>query len=231
MGYYSGKLIGMQAEVVSSIPTDYILRYDFNGDVLDKSANALNGIKTGTATYDTGRKAGTQCLKFSAGCVKTPNILPIGTNKLTISMWLKTTSQNISIIMEHSVNYNNYADTFQINFQSTGVWECNDRATALSGDFNCQQGIKINTGSWFHIVAVIDRDLGIELNTKLTTNNVQGNTRLQSMTGDPVNNYSNNILFIGQRNASLLPFIGSLQDIRIYNRVLTTEEITALYNE
>ena len=227
MGYYSGKLMGMQ----SSIPTDYILRYDFNGDVLDKSTNALNGIKTGTATYDTGRKAGTQCLKFTAGCVKTPDILPIGTNKLTISMWLKTTSASITILMEHSANYNSSADTFQVNFQTTGVLECNDRASISPTDYNCQQGIKINTGSWFHIVAVIDRNLGIELNTKLTINNVQGNTRSAGMTGDPVNNYSNNILFIGQRNASLLPFIGSLQDIRIYNRVLTTEEITALYNE
>ena len=54
---------------------------------------------------------------------------------------------------------------------------------------------------------------------------------MSSYTTDNNGNFVNNILFIGQRGGSTVGFNGSLQDFKVYNRVLTDSEIMYLYSE
>ena len=209
-----------------SLPTDYILAYSFNGNTADSSVNGLNGAMTGTLAFDAGRKVGTQSMKFTNGCVKTTLPLPVNSDKVTIAFWMKTTQTTTGIFVELSANYNSN------NAFLAMVTNKAEISNHVSGGINYNYGnssTNINTGNWTHVVMVIDRNLGSSQN-KIYINGmldyVQG-----AGTVNLVGNFVNNILFIGQRNASLAPFVGNLQDLKIYNRVLSKEEITALYNE
>lgn len=215
----------------SKSPKDYILYWSFNGNVLDQSPNVLNGIKTGTANYDTGRKAGTQSINFVSGCVKTPSNLPIGTDKVSISFWLKQSSTSLGALMELSSNSSTNLETFGI-IRSINT-DFRDRSVGGTNYIIESSSI---FSSWTHVVFTIDRSLGafsentIYLNGELSTTSV----RAKEGGGDPQDlsgNFGNFPLFVGQRNAGSVPFTGNLQDIKIYRRVLTASEIRNLYKE
>ena len=83
---------------------------------------------------------------------------------------------------------------------------------------------------WHHYVVVFDRSLGqnvtvvnIYIDGNLVPNNVVYNTQL-------INTVANQNLVIGQYWPGVDPrtFIGSIDDVRIYNRVLSLEEISYL---
>lgn len=206
-----------------AIPQDYILRYDFNGDYLDKSINGLNGVKTGAANFTTGRKAGTQCLQFINGCVRTPSNLPINSDKLTVSFWINTSQVTAgAIVMEMGVTAPTNANRlFDILLN-------NDNAGSLMGRAGTLIPSVITNfkDSWKHIVFTFNR--------ALSDNEINGflnNVFISSSAGTLTNTFINDILFIGQRNAASSQFEGNLQDIRIYNRVLSASEIKNLFNE
>ncbi|SHJ19946.1 Concanavalin A-like lectin/glucanases superfamily protein [Cruoricaptor ignavus] len=209
--------------------TDYILAYNFNGNTADSSVNGLNGIMTGTLTFDTGRKEGTQSLKFINGCVKTVLPLPINSDKVSISFWIKTTQTETGVVVELSTNFNNN-NAFGVftNDFLVGRVEISDHHPWGYNIGNST--VNINNGNWFHIVTTIDRSLGVTQN-QIYVNGSLSYIQHDSYAGDLIGNWANDILFIGQRGASSFPFIGNLQDLKIYNRVLSKEEITALYNE
>ncbi|WP_332030352.1 LamG-like jellyroll fold domain-containing protein [Kaistella sp.] len=210
------------------IPQDYILCYDFNGDYLDKSPNALHGIKTGTASFAAGSKPGKQCLEFTAGCVKTPAVLPVNSDKVTVSFGMKTTQTATSVLIEMSatlgsnnafnvINNNSGANTILAAMRTTSI---NSKAIAMTHD-----------GIWRHFAIEFNRSEAV--NADKIKFYVNGNlfASVPTSTGVNVGNFVNNILFIGQRNASTFPFVGSLQNLKIYNRTLTTAEHIGLRSE
>ena len=211
------------------VPTDYILAYDFNGNTADASVNELNGVMTGDVAFEVGRKAGTQSLKFTNGCVKTILPIPINSDKVTIAFWMKTAKTTVAIVAEMSSN-NNSNNAFMAalnnvsNSGKLGVYE------RVSSNYNNAEISNANNNTWKHIVAVIDRSKNATDGILIYVNGTLSPITKES-TFDNNGNFVNNILFIGQRNASSLPFVGNLQDFKVYNRVLSKDEITALYNE
>ena len=213
-----------------SVPTDYILAYSFDGNVLDKTANALHGVTSGALNFVLGRKAGTQALSFNGGLVKTPTILPIGTNKLTLSFHVKSTQNNVGIIAELSENANIY------NAFYAYVGGGNARIDVFMNDMSNSNKSQVHAnnvtdGLWHHIIIELDRSaVGVSNHSKVYIDNVLSSVAgasQQAITGI----FSDKVLAIGNRLDSTLAFNGTLQDIYIYNRILTTEERTALFNE
>jgi len=94
----------------------------------------------------------------------------------------------------------------------------------------CTTNTNLIANNWFNIVAVVnDLNLNIYVNgINKTLNTVEygpGNTNVISFQIDnsvPVK--------IGRSNPAIHPFNGSMADVRIYNRVLSYEEILALNN-
>lgn len=210
-----------------SLPTDYILAYSFNGNTSDASVNGLNGAMTGTLAFDTGRKIGTQSLKFTKGCVKTTLPLPVNSDKVTIAFWMKTTMTASGMVVELSADSDvNNAFYSIMNNATTNYLSLRNRN---GGNYSFVKA-NVTNSSWKHIVCTIDRSQSVSNECKIYVNGTL--TSIMVVTsGDVSGNFVNNILFIGQRNASLYPFVGNLQDLKIYNRVLSENEITALYNE
>ena len=214
------------------MPADTILHYDFNGDVLDKSIKGLNGIKTGTTNFVAGRKAGTQAIEFINGCVRTPSFLPIGTNKFTVSFWMKSTGNaagNTGVIYESSQDYNASANSF------IGIIEDKVLTSATVKDvgLNYNQvtaSIPDNNG-FHHVVVEVNRDNGGVNQQKIYIDGLLSSVVSATENNNATGIFFNNILYIGQRGASSLPFAGLMQDFRFYNRVLSADERAVLFNE
>lgn len=216
----------------SNTPVDTILHYAFDGDVLDQSVNALNGIKTGNTNFVAGRKAGTQALEFVAGCVQTPQVLPINSSKLTISFWMSVNQISSAVIYESGTEtyYDSDAFSGQISTAAQGIfssWTIGSGGNQL----NIVDAAISADSTWQHVLITIDRSKAggedqqdIYINNELSTNNTSYAVAANRI-------FANKILYIGQRNASSLPFVGKLQDMRLYNRVLTDAERTTLFNE
>lgn len=217
-----------------NIPTDYLLRYDLDGNFLDKGPSALHGIAGGTnnlPTFTTGRKGTDQCAVFNGSrSFKTPSGVTYGSNQLTISFWMKTSQTSVAIIMESSPDGNNNFNIWHVNVNDT--WSTNKIGVASKEtSFNLRPtSDNVNTNQWFHVVATINRNLNGVEEIKIYLNTIDKTGSSSTLT-DNNNTFSPQILFIGQRNGSTLGFNGSVQQIKIYKRILTASEITALYNE
>jgi hypothetical protein len=144
---------------------------------------------------------------------------------VTISFWIykpKFENRYEACIMKNSSSICNYS------FQISGP----DNSMGLHSS-NSASGVKFNSIEWVNFIGVQKKDsMKIFLNGKLVWNiaNQFGNNDLQK---------SNSNLSIGRltfddlsqsyQNNQRMYFNGQLDDIAIYNRALTQQEITALY--
>lgn len=217
-------------ERVYQIPSDYILRYDFNGDTVDKSLNGLNGIQTGSITFQPGRKTDTKCIDFLNGCVYTPSALPVNSSEVSVSLWTNIRSLGFSCLLEMSSNaaqQKGFASFMSdlipnsIEFFTGNQISTNLKYTDISNELN----------TWVHFIFTINTSLVSTDITKIYINNVETGSMIDGYRGEGGFNFNPNTLFIGQRSASGLSFNGQIQDLRIYSRVLTEEERTMLFNE
>ncbi len=80
---------------------------------------------------------------------------------------------------------------------------------------------------WIHIVVVCDYT---NKTLKFYRNGIQFGTT-QTLTGTPVFPSSNKVKYIGSYNATAFQLTdGSLDEVRIYNRGLSAEEVSSIYN-
>lgn len=211
-----------------AIPNDYIFAYDFNGDFLDKSSNSNTLLNT-NVTFTTGRKLGTQCANFNGSAfLETANNVVYGSNKVSISLWLKSSQTTPAFILEQGSPYETYK-SFCI-LANWGGYVNDFQFTSYDGSYN----LRINNqgfSTWTHFLITLDRtQLGANEIT-IYRNKVIA-YRSELIQGNHINNFLNSKLFFGiRKNLNSNYYVGQIQDARGYNRILTAAEIDALYNE
>ena len=136
-------------------------------------------------------------------------------DEFTISAWVKTTNtSNFRGIVNFSTNCGSYV--------------CNDGGFSIqsngSNAGNCPSNTQINDGNWHHIVVTYiegQRYIGYKDGVQVF-NNTTNDTE-----GDQTRN-----AYVGTRNTSTPNafFDGSIDDIYIYNRSLSSSEVLALFN-
>lgn len=211
-----------------TIPKDYILCYDFNGDFLDISPNALHGIAGGATEFAPGAKEGTQSIKFIDGCVRTPSLLPLNSDKVSISFFLKTTQLTTAAIVEMSPNVN-INDAFGV-FINDIEFPASLNLIDVKSAFNVKGTDAFIPSGWTHFILMIDRSKGKNQNTVIK-DGVPQERIIPRFQYDNNGNFVNNILFIGKRNNASIPYSGYLQNLKIYNRPLTSAECEGLRRE
>jgi len=146
--------------------------------------------------------------------------LPLGSSVRTLALWLKTTMTT--------------GDCDLISYGTTAKGQHNHFAFR-SGEGRIRSGhwyadydwnVTVNDDIWHHVaVSYTDTECtlyldGIKLETK-------------TLTTDPetaLNTVSNGLLRIGARNGTLYDFFtGYLDEVRIYNRTLSQQDVTALF--
>lgn len=241
---YRGSEVLVSDEVISElnatvpaelIPDDYILRHDFNGDYIDKSLNANNLYQTGTGTasFENGRKAGTQAIRFESAQLKTTKKVIITSNKIAISFWMKNRNTSSSVVYgaifqqvpESNQNYLTcYSDIYGFN---TLYFIANRGDTHINSVYSGYTTVD----DWLHVVMEMDTSIAGTQAFSVYVNNTLKTLTKESVTGETRVKIGSLFWCLGKNYKGVDPFVGSLQDLRVYDRGLTAEEREQLFNE
>jgi len=203
----SGNTLNLDAGLPSSYPKTGTVWYD-----LTKNPNN-NGTLVNGVTYNSTLKG---FLSFNGSnqyvSFTTPTNIPISNSNYTISVWFSANTLGTKGL----VGWGDYGTTNQVNgfrLSSSGLvnyWQANDLSATIA----------ITTGSWYNAVATFDGTTrGIWVNGTLISSDTP--------TGHNVPNANN--LTIGVTNTTEY-FSGSIGEVQIFNRGLTSNEIVSNYN-
>jgi hypothetical protein len=205
--------------------------WPFCGNANDESGNGNDGTVNGaTLTEDRFGNAGA-AYEFDGvdDYIQTnfPGIA--GNNSRSVSFWAKTSGINVQV--SDNMNVLCYGSpgngaTFEVAI--------NHSCEGLTLDINAGVNTFSTTtsdNSWKHYTLVYDNSLGNDFNAvKYYSNGQLLSVNCQQGELTPINSSTNNPTTLGAYWNHLIRFFnGSLDDIAIYNRALTQEEITALY--
>lgn len=204
----SGCTLNLDASLPASYPMVGTNWYDLTANN-NNAGTLVNGV-----TYNSTLKGfltfngSNQYVSFT-----TPTNIPISNSNYTISVWFKANSLGDKGL----VGWGNYSSTNEVNafkLTSSGLsnyWLDNDLSVTTT----------ITTGLWYNAVATFDG----------TTRSIWVNGALinsDTPTGHNVPNANN--LTIGVTNTSEY-FDGSIGEVQIFNRGLSSDEITSNFNE
>jgi predicted alpha-1,6-mannanase (GH76 family) len=206
-------------------PNDYVGYWRLDSvsgtNAVDSSGNGNNGVVTGASWNSLGRING--CLSFN-GVNSSVQITNTICNDFSIAFWVKTTQ-----VPGNGQWYNGVG---LVDGDSPGT--ANDFGTALvSGKFafgigNPDQtilssGATINDGAWHHCVATRQQITGI---IRIYVDGIQ------QWSGTASRNTLNSSgrLLLGALSSGNGYFNGSLDDVKIFRRTLSGNEVAALYN-
>jgi hypothetical protein len=221
-----------------SIPTDNLVAYyPFNGDVKDYSGYQNDGIAEGvTFTTDRHNKANSACTFGSSAWIDVPQSSTLTqTDDKSMSVWVYLpANENLvmypTLISKADNDYQTYciqlnaSDGYGVNQYKFDFFFGSGTTNYLC---NSVENYTDYTNKWVHIVATYSKSEGV---SKIYINGALSNT---VNVGSFSSNYSNGDLYIGKAGNiyGQTFFTGYMDDIRIYKRVLTQQEIEALYKE
>jgi len=205
--------------------TDNLLAY---WKLDESSGNAVDSVGTNTGvntsvTYAAGKINNGAVFNGSAYLTVARNASIEPVNAISIAMWVNISStSNFQMLIAKGENAGD-----------TRSWElrCNGTTTQLqmqgrrsdAGFIACATTSSLGTGTWKHIVFTRNG----------TTMAIYINGVSDTLTGVTSSSldfaYSTDDLWIGQRNGGLR-FNGSLDEIGLWSRALTSTEVTSLYN-
>ena len=209
------------------VPTKVVAYYPFNGNALDAGPNKYNGtVVNATLTSDRhGTALSAYAVNASQGYIVIPklgNILP--SNDISVSLWAKSTTSatNYALVLGP---WDSSPDCFGISINSSHAG-----TNTIFWDFGFMQEGGDAPGrlyyrpspldnNWHHLVFISSASQKL---MKIYRDNVLICSKTESL---PLNNQSGKDLNIGKY------FVGALDDIKIYDRVITDEEISNLYKE
>jgi hypothetical protein len=219
--------------VVSDLQKGLVGQWKMNGNTKDSTPNANDGTNSGAVLAPDRKGTANSAYSFNgtSDYMNMGDVLDMGTNDWTASVWFKTTDADYSLIAKS--HYSGADNRWYIARDATGLLACFDTA-AVS---NCTSPgyTADNDGNWHQAVGVWDRDGNLTLYVDGVSRGV-----LNISAANGTNVQSSFYLFLGRYNdgstgqlphASALIFNGSMDDVRVYNRALSSAEITALYQE
>lgn len=212
---------GFNPKVVRTFPQGAITRFSFDEgvgtNVMDLSGRNLTGTMTGTGTTVVSGHNGGSALSFNSSSLGSVSLTKSNlTNKMSVSAWVKlgtTTASTRHAVSMHPGWFlsNNIAQsTFRFAVKT---------ATEVSQDFGTLASMGL---SWHHCVGVYDGTMMYAYMDGLLTNSgtQSGNV---AMTGSMrIGNYWN-------ASSSLSTWSGCIDDVVIYDRALTVDEVRRLY--
>lgn len=211
----------------STIPTEGLVAYyPFNGNANDESGNGNHGTVNGAALTNDRFGNSVSAYNFNGvdDYILVQNSISLNIiNALTISAWVK-----FPIIPEggsHILMKSDHPDTYEyglnLNPQNSGA------ISASIGGYNVVNLVSnpVTIDAWYHVVATWQYP-GI---SEIYLNGVLNNSTSTIGNIDPINC----VFTIGRirPEQSASSYNGIVDDVRIYNRVLSGSEIQALYHE
>ena len=227
-------LIGLSffanAQVPSYVPSNGLVAYyPFNGNANDESGNGNNGTVNGAILTTDRFGNANSAYSFSSSYINIPNSSSLQfNNQISISVWVYAFSlPDVSYILSKgSDGVTPYSWTFLLNSSGGGGFDSWDGGSGSPRGTCCGVGniTPIMTNQWTNITITLNGTSGdLYLNGVLNNSSPCSHTIFSNIydlkfgrMGHPTGNW---------------PYYwdGKLDDIGIWNRVLTASEITALY--
>ncbi len=203
------------------------------GTVRDVSSQGNHGSMVDMAT-STSRIAGKvgQGIKFDGidDYINIPDGDTLdGFTNTTVALWINPSSLSGSQQLVNKYEPTGDQRSYTLVFENSGIirWAfSNDGTSGTFGDWDTDSTVITSTGTWYHVVithqdAANNVDIyinGSEVASTLKTGSV---TSIHSGTAE---------LSLGIYKPTLVnPFNGYMDDVRIYNRALSSEEVRRLY--
>ncbi|GBF50115.1 concanavalin A-like lectin/glucanases family protein [Leptospira ryugenii] len=195
------------------VPTGLIAYFPFNGNTNDVSGNGNDLTIMGTPSLATDRNG----LPNSAYIFNSnldymekanPNRVPTGNNNRTTCVWVRSTSSPVNLVSFGAA----------VNGQGNGLALGNSSILHYGYVTDQTTDHFYLLGRWVHICGTYDG----------ANSQIYFNGSLRSTTGITWATAASATLRVGRRMDAGEFFSGSLDDIRIYNRVLSASEIQAL---
>lgn len=219
-------LVGLMttAQSQSFLTNGLVAYYPFNGNANDASGNNNNGI-VHFATLTSDRFGRTnQAYNFIANnsCYISFANTPLSqTDNWTMAAWVNPASTNLQA-MAVTVGYDNNSSGNGFEFGTTsqdGTGAGNDLGGFLSGITALGSGYAYETTNvWYHIVMLRRSGVTYFYANGSQTPNTNTNTP-KTPTG----------FYIGSSDSNHRFFNGAIDDVRIYNRALSSNEVAQLY--
>jgi len=215
---------------VSYADLDYglLAYYPLNGNANDESGNENHGVELGNLKYVDGISGQAAIFDGINDCISIldSSSIQLGSDSFSFTMWLKADkfSGNNSRTSVRVLEKNNYPKTWWVIdiLQDGSVeMEMGDSNSVIVTSISKK---KISTNQWFFITIVIDR-----LNFKIQhyINGIfEGEGTISSKFVGDLDVVSKN-LFLG---SNWNKFSGCIDELRLYNRVISNYEIQKLYN-
>ena len=205
----------------SGIITSGLLSFFSFDNTFADIQNLITLTATGSVSYVAGRRNNAIYLANEANSANGTTATNYLTSSYTVtvpfsvSVWFNPTNTNRGSLLS---TYNSVAVTpYSVNLYIA--------SGSMSAAYNNIQNVggtyALSTGTWYHAVITVNASNGLSLF-------VNGSQVGSTITQTP----SLNGLMIGniQDGGGSYPFSGYMDDYRIYNRVLSGSEITAIYN-
>ncbi len=147
-----------------------------------------------------------------------------GYSKLTVECFVRTTSPNTAMILEHSEDFNNTSNygSFFLLSDDTGRLTASFRPTSSYHSDYAPDGT-LSDGEWHHVAWVYDSAITTTDRFRLYVDGVQ-QTQDPDLTSTTPTPLLDRILYIGSRANSYLKFTGEIDDLRISNHARPTSE-------
>lgn len=197
-----------------TVPYGLVGWWSLNGNANDTSSNNNNGTVSG-ATLTTGQNGqtnGAYSFNGSNSVVGLPNSAAItGNSSYAISAWIKPTAYGThSIVCWGAFGTTNATNCFRLSADGLQhYWYYNDLNVVVPG---------LTDGNWHNVLAQFDG----------TTRSIYVDNNLKSTDAPTGHNAVAANVNIGKGNGGEY-FIGSIDDVRIFNRALSANEIKTLF--
>lgn len=211
--------------VQSQVTTGLVANYSFNNGNANDEAGANNGVVNGAILTADRFGNANKAYSFSGSdyidCGNGTSIQNL-TTAYSISAWFKrSTIANQYEVIAAKWNNTTLSEHFFLATNGThAAW-----ASAGPGNNGTSDPSTFNVNEWVHVVFTWASN-GVHqvyFNNSLTTNSALSSHTIS--VSSPVN------FLIGAQSPSYRLFHGVIDDVRIYDRVLTGAEVTTLFNE
>ncbi len=204
--------------------------YPFEGNANDATPYNNHGVIGGNPAFEpaTHPNGGGQNIKFDGDqdSVLVPNAVQLISDYTTVSFWIRVDSINQLDAEAYVIDFGHWSERWKISLpkHTRIVWTTNGnnlQFPSFISDMDSGDGNELVPGFWWYVTMVHDgtNDIiyvnGEEANTKPVPTVLNSTGRPLGMGSDPIEG--------GHY------FEGALDEVKIYNKALTAEEIMRLY--
>jgi hypothetical protein len=223
-------IVGETTEPIETAEPGLVAHYKFEGDANDATPYNNHGSIGGNPTFENAthpNNSGLNIVFDGVGdSVLVPNAVQLISDYATVGFWVRPDNQNLNDPESYLIDFGHWDERWKISLPQhlKVVWTTNSKNAQFDhfiSDMDSGDGNELVLGFWWYVTMVHDGTDDIIYLDGVEVNRKPVNGTLNS-TGRPLG-IGNNPIDGGQY------FIGGMDEVKIYNKALTSDEILQLY--